>query len=324
MIKGFALHKLFVILLLAVCAPVAAQTWPSRPIRIIVPFPSGGATDATARLFAQLISPQLGQPIVVENKPGATGSIGALEVARAAPDGHTILYTSSSFALAPLLYKKGPYDAIADYAQVQITLSQPVLLVVNQQFPPKNVSELISYAKANSNVNYGSNGPGGVSHLATAEFTSRYGLQMTHVTYKGGAPALVDLIAGQIQLIFSNTGEILPYIQGNRVRPLAILWPRRSTLLPDVPTVTEALQQEYGEIGIWHGVLLPKGTPKEIVARLHAEVNKVVQNPDVRQKLIAQGNVMVGGSPEDFTAYLKAEMARWSKVVKALDLTPLD
>jgi len=144
------------------------------------------------------------------------------------------------------------------------------------------------------------------------------------VTYKGGAPALVDLVAGQIQMIFSNTGDIIPFIQGNRVRPVAILWPRRSTLLPDVPTMTEALQQEYGEIGIWHGMLVPKGTPKEIVARLHTEVNRVVQNPEVRQKLIAQGNVMVGGSPEDFTAYLKVQMARWARVVKALDLKPLD
>jgi tripartite-type tricarboxylate transporter receptor subunit TctC len=292
---------------------------------MVVPFPGGGATDATARLFAQLISAQLGQTIVVENKTGATGSIGALEVAKANPDGHTILYTSSSSALAPLLYKKVPYDPVADFAHVQMTLTQPVLLVVNLQFPAKSVMDFIAHAKANPGaVNYGSSGSGGLNHLTSSEFAARFGLQLTHVPYKGGAPAMVDLIAGQIQMLFTPTGEILPYLQGNRVRPLAVLWPTRSALLPDVPTITEALQQEYVGIGVWHGVMLPKGTPKEIVARLHTEVNKVVHNPEVRQKLVAQGNVMLGGSPEEFAAHLRSEMARWSKVVKALDLKPLD
>ncbi len=325
MVRPPALRKLFAILLLAVCAPVAAQTYPSRPIRMVVPFPGGGATDATARLFAQLMSAQLGQPIVVENKTGATGSIGALAVARANPDGHTILYTSSSFALAPLLYKKIPYGPVEDFTHVQLTLTQPVLLVINPQFQAKNLPELIAYAKANPKaINYGSSGSGGITHLAGAEFAARLGLQLTHVPYKGGAPAMVDLVAGQIQMYFAPTGEILPYIQGNRVRPLAIVWPKRSTLLPDVPTITEALQQEYMELGVWHGMMVPKGTPKEIVTRLHTEVNKAVQNSEVRQKLIAQGNVMLGGSPEEFVAHLRAEMARWSKVVKALDLKPLD
>lgn len=325
MVGTLALRKLSVILLLAVCAPVAAQTYPSRPIRMVVPFPGGGATDATARLFAQLMSAQLGQPIVVENKTGATGSIGALAVARANPDGHTILYTSSSSALAPLLYKKVPYDPVGDFAHVQMTLSQPVLLVINPQFQAKNISDFIAYAKVNPKaINYGSSGSGGLTHLAGAEFAARFGLDLTHVPYKGGAPAMVDLVAGQIQMYFAPTGEMLPYIQGNRVRPLAIFWPKRSTLLPDVPTITEATKQEYVEIGVWHGVMLPKETPKEIVARLYTEVNKVVQNSEVRQKLIAQGNVMLGGSPEEFAAHLRAEMARWSKVVKALDLKPLD
>lgn len=325
MIRAVALCKLSVILLLAVSAPVTAQTYPSRPIKMVVPFPGGGATDATARLFAQLISAQLGQPIVVENKTGATGSIGALEVARANPDGHTILYTSASFALAPLLYKKFPYDPVEDFAHVQMTLTQPVVLVVNPQFQARNISDFIAYAKANPKaLNYGSSGSGGLTHVSAAEFAARFGLQLTHVPYKGGAPAMVDLIAGQIQMYFAPTGEILPYIQGNRVRPLVIIWPKRSTLLPDVPTITEALQQEYVEIGVWHGMMVPKGTPKEIVTRLHTEVNKAVQNAEVRQKLIAQGNVMLGGSPEEFAAHLRAEMARWSKVVKALDLKPLD
>lgn len=325
MVRTLALRKLCVILLLAVCAPVAAQTYPSRPIRMVVPFPGGGATDATARLFAQLISAQLGQTIIVENKTGATGSIGALAVAGANPDGHTILYTSSSFALAPLLYKKVPYDPVGDFAHVQLTVTQPMVLVVNPQLQVRNISDFIAYAKANPTaMNYGSSGSGGITHLAVAEFGARFGLQLTHVPYKGGAPAMVDLIAGQIQLYFAPTGEILPYIQGNRVRSLAILWSTRLTLLPDVPTITEALQQEYVELGVWHGVIVPKGTPKEIVTRLHTEVNKVVQNSEVRQKLIAQGNVMLGGSPEEFAAHLRGEMARWSKVVKALDLKPLD
>lgn len=325
MIGSLALRKLLALLLLALCVPVTAQTYPSKPIRMVVPFPGGGATDTTARLFAQLISAQLGQPIVAENRTGATGSIGALAVARAKPDGYTILYTSSSFALAPLLYKKVPYDPIGDFAHIQLTLTQPVMLVVNPQFPAKNMSEFIAYGKANPNaINYGSSGSGGLTHLAAAEFGSRFGLQLTHVPYKGGAPAMVDLVGGRIQLYFAPTGEILPYIQGNRVRALAIVWPTRSTLMPDVPTITEATKQDYVEIGVWHGVMLPKDTPKDIVARLHSELNKAVQNPDVRQKLIAQGNVMLGGSSEEFTALLKAEIARWGTVVKALDLQPLD
>lgn len=325
MMRTLALRKLSVILLLAVCAPAAAQTYPSKPIRMVVPFPGGGATDATARFFAQLISAQLGQPIVVENKTGATGSIGARAVAGASPDGYTILYTSSSFGLAPLLYKRAPYDPVGDFAHVQMTVTQPVMLVVNPQFQAKNISDFIAYAKANPKaINYGSSGSGGITHLAGADFAAQFGLQLTHVPYKGGAPAMVDLVAGQIQMYLSPTGELLPYIQGNRLRALAIIWPTRSTLVPDVPTITEATKQEYVKIGVWHGVMAPKGTPKEIVTRLHTEVNKALQNPELRQKLIAQGNVMLGGSPEDFVAHLRAEGARWSKVIKALDLKPLD
>lgn len=325
MYRALVLRKLSVILLLAICVPVAAQTYPSKPMRMVVPFPGGGATDTTARLFGQLLSEQLGQPIVAENRTGATGSIGAVAVARANPDGYTILYTSASFALAPLLYKKAPYDPVTDFTYIQMTVTQPVLLVVNPQFPPKTAPEFIAYAKANPNtINYGSSGSGGINHLASAEFGSRFGLQLTHVPYKGGAPAMVDVIGGRIQMMLVPTGELIPYLQGNRVRPLAIIWPSRSTLFPDVPTITEALKQEYAGIGVWHGVMVPKGTPKEIVARLHKELNGAVQNADVRQKLTAQGNVMVGGSPAEFESYVRGETARWGKVVKALDLQLAD
>ena len=325
MIGSLALRKLLAIPLLALCVPVTAQTYPSKPIRMVVPFPGGGATDATARLFAQLISERLGQPIVADNRTGATGSIGAVAVARAKPDGYTVLYTSSSFGLAPLLYKKAPYDPIGDFAHVQLTVTQPVMLVVNPQFPAKNLSEFVAYGKANpSAINYGSSGAGGITHLAVAEFGSRFGLQLTHVPYKGGAPAMIDLVGGRIQLYFAPTGEILPFIQGNRVRALAIVWPTRSTLMPDVPTITEATKQDYAGVGVWHGVMFPKDTPRDIVARLHGELNRAVQSPDVRQKLIAQGNVMLGGSPDDFTTLLKSETARWGAVVKALDLQLLD
>jgi len=325
MVKMRALYALCVISLLAGAPPLAAQTYPSKTIRMVVPFPGGGATDATARLFGQLLAAQLGQSIVVENKPGATGSIGAIEVAKAAPDGYTVLYTSSSFALAPLLYSKLRYDPVQDYTPIALTLTQPMLLVVNPQFPAKSLAELISYSKAHpAAISYGSSGSGGINHLASSEFAGRFGLQMTHVPYKGGAPAMVDVISGQIQMMFAPVGELLPYLQGNRVRPLAVFWPRRSVLLPDVPTISEATRQDYTEIGVWHGILVPKATPKDIVARLHAEVNKAIQNPDVRQKLIAQGNVMLGGSSDEFVTHLKSEMTRWGKVVKDLDLKPFD
>jgi tripartite-type tricarboxylate transporter receptor subunit TctC len=325
MVEMRALHVLCTILLLAGAPPLAAQTYPSKTIRMVVPFPGGGATDATARLFGQLLSVQLGQSIVVENKPGATGSIGAIEAAKATPDGHTILYTSSSFALAPLLYSKLRYDPIQDFTPIALTVTQPVLVVVNPQLPAKNLAELIAHAKANpAAISYGSSGSGGINHLASSEFAGRFGVQMTHVPYKGGAPAMVDVISGQIQMMFAPVGELLPYLQGNRVRALAVIWPKRSVLLPDVPTITEATKQNYTEIGVWHGVLVPKGTPKDIVARLQTEVNKAVQNPELRAKLVAQGNVMLGGSSDEFVAHLKGEMSRWGKVVKDLDLKPFD
>jgi len=312
-------------ILTAAALPAAAQTYPSRPIRMVVPFPGGGATDATARMFGQLMSAGLGQNIVVDNRTGATGSIGAREVARASPDGHTVLYTSSSFALAPLLYKKVPYDPIGDFEHVQSTVIQPMVLVVNPQFQAKTIAEFISYAKANPGaINYGSSGSGGINHLSMSEFGAKFGLKMSHVPYKGGAPAMIDVIAGQIQALFAPTGELLAYLQGNRMRALGIAWSSRSTLLPDVPTLTEALQQEYPGVGVWHGVMVPKGTSKPIVMRLHAELSKAVQNADVRAKLVAQGNVMLGGAPEEFTALLRNEAARWGKVVKDLDLKPMD
>lgn len=312
-------------ILAAVALPAAAQGYPSRPIRMVVPFPGGGATDATARMFGQLMSAGLGQNIVVDNRAGATGSIGAREVMRASPDGHTVLYTSSSFALAPLLYKKVPYDPIADFEHVQSTVIQPMVLVVNPQFPAQGIADFINQAKASpGTINYGSSGSGGINHLTMSEFGGKFGLKLSHVPYKGGAPAMVDLIAGQIQALFAPTGELLAYLQGKRMRALGIAWSSRSTLLPDVPTLTEALKQEYPGVGVWHGVMVPKGTPKDIVMRLHAELNKAVQNPDVRAKLVAQGNVMLGGSPEEFAALLRNESARWGKVVKDLDLKPMD
>jgi len=322
-----AVHSLFVLFACVLCgtANAQAQSYPWRPIRMVIPFPGGGATDATARLFGQLLGTSFGQNIVADNRPGATGSIGAMEVFRANPDGHTILYSSSSFGLAPLLYKKPPYDPIGDFAHVQLTVAQPMVLVVNPQFPAKTLPEFIKHARANpKTINYGSSGSGGINHLTGAEFASRFGLQLSHVPYKGGAPALIDVVAGQIQMLFAPTGELLSYMQTQRVRWIAIAWPTRSTLLPDVPTFTEVLGQEYPGIGVWHGVMVPKGTSAAVISRLNAELTRAAAIPDVRQKLLAQGNVMLGGSPDEFVKYLQGEVARWGKVVKALELKPLD
>ena len=325
MVRKHPLAAFCAALLAVAAAPLAAQTYPSKTIRMVVPFPGGGATDAAARSFGQLLAAQLGQSIVAENKTGATGSLGAAEVARAPADGHTILYTSASFALAPLLYKNRQYDPLRDFTPIMLTLTQPVVVVVTPQFPAKSIADLIAHAKANPGaINYGSSGSGGINHLSSSELASRFGVQMTHVAYKGGAPAMVDVMSGQIQMMLAPTGELLPYLQGNRVRPLAIMWSNRLPLLPEVPTMSEAIKQSYADVAVWHGVLVPRATPKEIVARLHTELAKAVQHPELRPKLVAQGNVMLGGSSEDFVALLKAESARWGKVVKDLDLKPFD
>lgn len=307
---------------IAVVTPVAAaDAYPSKPIRVVVAFSAGGATDVNARLLAQRLTQQLGKPVIVDNKPGAAGNIGAAEVARSAADGYTLFYTTSAIASAPSLYKNLSFDPIRDFMPVAMIATAPLLLVANNNFQVKTVKELIDYAKANPNkINYGTSGAGIVLHLAGAQISNALNIQMQPIHYRGGAPALTDVVGGQIQIMFNVIIDTMPFVQSNRVRALAVTSAARSPLLPDVPSITEATGQEGLEIGVWHGILVPKGTPQDIINRLNAEINTAIQHPEMRQKLLATGNDPIGGSSEQFAAFIKSETARWSKVVRDLDI----
>lgn len=312
-------------LLFTVCLPALAQDYPSRPVRMIIPFAAGGPTDITGRLIGQSLTRQLNQTFIVVNKAGASSSIGTIEAARATPDGHTLLYTASTFALTPLLYKRVGYDPLADFQPITLTVTQPMLVVVNPKVPVATVPELIAHAKGlPGKVTYGTTGSGGITHLVVAEFGKRFGLDLVHVPYSGNGPVLIDLIGGQIQMTFSTFFTALPHVQGGRMRALAISSKARHPLLPNTPTITEAVGQEYAEFGTWHGMLVPRATPRSIVARLNQEMSKAMADPQLRQTFVSQGSEAVGSTPDQFSAYLKAEISRWGKVVQDIGLKPFD
>ena len=296
---------------------VAAQAWPAKPLRMILAFPPGGPTDINARIFAMKMGETLGQQVVVDNRPGAGGNIAAAEAAKAPADGYTIFYNTSAITIAPSLYSKVSYDTARDFAPVALTATVPLVLAINPGVPAKTVQEFIAYARANpGKVNYGSSGSGTITHLAGALFASQLGLQVQHIPYKGSAPALADVAGGQTQMMIDTINTILPYARDGRLRALGIAIPRRSATLPEVPTLEEAANLPGFEMSAWQGIVVPAATPREIVARLNAEVNKAVQNADLRARLAATGSEPLGGTSEQYAAYIKSELARWAKVVK--------
>ena len=297
--------------------PVLSQSYPSRPIRMLLAFPPGGPTDINARLFAQKLSEQLGQQVVVDNKPGAGGNLGATEAAKAPADGYTVFYNTSAISIAPALYSNIQFDPVKDYAPVALTATVPLVLAIHPAIPAKNLQEFVAYAKANpGKLNYASSGTGTITHLASALFAAQMDLKMQHIPYKGSAPALVDVVGGQTQMMIDTISTVLPYARDNRLRPLAIAVTRRSPQLPEVPTLAEAANLPGFEMSAWQGLVVPAATPKEIVARLNAEVNRAVQNPDLRQRLAAGGSEPLGGTSEQYAAYIRSELQRWSKVVR--------
>ena len=312
------MRKIVLLLCAALFALAAfAQPYPSKPIRMILAFPPGGPTDINARFFAQKLGESMNQQIIVDNKPGAGGNIAAAEAAKAPADGYTIFYNTSAISIAPSLYSKLNYDVLKDYAPVALTATVPLVLVINPGLAAKNVQELVAYAKANpGKMNYGSSGSGTITHLAGALFATQMGLTMQHIPYKGSAPALVDVAGGQTQMMIDTINTVLPYVKDNRLRALAIAIPRRSGALPDVPTLEEAAGLPGFEMSAWQGIVVPAATPKDIVARLNAEINKAVQNADLRQRLAAQGAVPLGGTSEHYAAYIRSELTRWTKVVR--------
>jgi tripartite-type tricarboxylate transporter receptor subunit TctC len=296
----------------------ADETYPNRPVRIVVSFSAGGPTDIVGRVFAQKLSELLGQQFYVENKVGAGGNIGADQVAKSPPDGYTLLMgTVGTHAINPSLYAKMPYDHVKDFVPVILVAGVPNVLVVNPSLPVNSVQELIAYAKANPNkLNFASSGNGTSIHLSGELFKTMTGVQMTHVPYKGSAPALTDLIGGQVQLMFDNLPSSLQFIKAGKLRALAVTSLARSSTLPELPTLAESGLPGF-EASSWFGVLAPAGTPNDIVKKLNGEIAAWLASPDAKEKLAAQGAIAAGGTPDTFVTHIAAESAKWAKVVKA-------
>jgi tripartite-type tricarboxylate transporter receptor subunit TctC len=307
--------RLLLVLALLVAGEAAAQTFPNRPVRFIVGFTPGGGVDINARLLAVRLSELLGQQIVVENKPGAGTNIANEYVAKAAPDGYTLLFNSAAFAVNLALYRNPPY-ALRDFAPVSVFSESVNLLVVSASLPARTLQDLVAMARERPGaLNYSSAGAGTTQHMAAELFKLRSGTNIVHVPYKGSAPALTALIAGEVQLSFSNTVAINQHVRSGRLRALAVAGTRRTDLMPEVPTMKEA-GIEGVEVPLWFGLLAPAATPRDVVQTLAAGVAKAARSPDLRQKLIDQGADPVGNSPEEFERQLRDEVARWHEVVK--------
>jgi tripartite-type tricarboxylate transporter receptor subunit TctC len=302
--------------------PASAQTYPSRPVKFVVAYPPGGAADILARLIGQRLSERLAQPVVIENKPGAGTAIGTDMVAKSAPDGYTILMgTVSSHAINPALNANVGYDPVRDFTPISLVASLPFVLVVHPEVPAKSVAELIALAKAQpGKLNFSSAGNGTSNHLAGELFKSMAGVDIVHVPYRGSAPALADVVAGQITMMFDLTLTSLPQIQGGSVRGLAITTPRRSPLAPSLPTVAESGVPGY-DVDAWFGVFAPAKTQGEIVKRLNSDIVAIMKLPEMAEKLAAQGAVPMSSTPEEFAAYVRTEATKWNKVVKESGMT---
>jgi len=308
---------------LALPRAAAAQAWPTKPIRLVVPFSAGaGISDILARLIGQHLGAALGQQMVIDNRPGAGGNLGADIVAKAAPDGYTVLLGSSFLAVNAYLYAQTPFDALADFVPVSSVAINPLLLVVHPSVPAKSVAELVALAKAKpGQLNYGSGGIGSTPFLATELFKAKTKVDITHVPYKGGAPALADLAAGQLSMMIENVPGTMPFVRSGKMRALAITSRTRSPLEPELPTMIEAGVPDYEMIG-WNGFFVPKGTSPDVVNRLQAALATVLAKPEVKEQLVTIGAVGVGDSPQAFAIFFRNETARWGTLIKDLGIKP--
>ena len=303
-------------LLAVVAGAASAQTWPARPVKLVVPFSPGAGTDALSRIVAQKMSEGLGQQIVVDNRPGAGGTLGTEIVAKAAPDGYTLLFAPAAHAINQSIYPKLNYDTQKDFVPISIVASLPVVLAVHASVPAKSVGELVTLTKARpGQLNMGSAGNGTVFHLTGELLKQSAGLSIVHVPFKGGAPAMAALVAGQVEMAFETSLTVQPHAHSGALRPLAVASPARIALFPDLPTLAEA-----GIPGIlaenWYGLYAPAGTPAPIVMKVHQELMTALKDADVRQKLTAQGAEVRGTTPEEAATFVAAEMTKWAKVVK--------
>jgi tripartite-type tricarboxylate transporter receptor subunit TctC len=315
------MRRLFVLVLtfamaLFAAAAQAETAWPTRQIRLLVGYAAGGSTDVTARIIGQALSERLGQPVIIENRPGAGGNLAAEATAKADPDGYTLLMaTSTTFATNPSLYKSLPFDVQTDFAPITLTAFIPNLLVVNPAVPAKNVSDFITYLKANpGKLNFGSAGNGSSQHMAGELFNSMAGVRMIHVPYRGGALAVNDLLGGQVQVIFAPLVEVLQQVRADKVRALGITTTKRSSLLPEVPTIAETLPGY--EVALWNGLVAPAKTPPEIIERINKAAVDALRSRDLMAKFAEQGSEPVGNTPAEFKAFLARELVKWGRLVE--------
>jgi tripartite-type tricarboxylate transporter receptor subunit TctC len=298
-----------------------AQAWPSKPISLIVPFPAGGTTDVLARALAEKLTASLGQTVIVESKPGAGATLGADFVAKAKPDGYTLLVGAVHHTIASSVYKRLPYDFQKDLAPITVIAMVPNVLVVNPATPAKNVAELVALLKAKpGGYNYGSNGNGTAQHLIGTQFENLTGTDIVHIPYKGSGPLLTDLLGGQVTMSFDTVTPVLPHIKAGKLRALAVTTAKRSSALPDVPTLEEAGLKGF-DIGTWFGVLAPAATPKDILARLNAEMVKVIQSAEFRKRMEEIGAEPIGNSADQMSVQIRNETEKFAKLVKAAKVT---
>lgn len=299
----------------------AAQGYPAKSIRFIVPFPPGGGNDTIARLIGQKLTAATGQQVLVDNRPGAGGAIGAEAAAKSPADGYTMFLAGvATHGINPNLRRKIPYDPLRDFDAVSLIASAPLLVVVHPSLPIKSVKQLLALAKARpGQINYASNGAGGSSHLAVELFNMMSGTKMTHIPYKGLAPALTDLLSGEVQVMFSSAVAMLPQVKAGKLRAIAMTGARRSPAIPDIPTVAEAGVPGY-ETGSWYGIVVPAGTPKAAIDRLSREIIAIVRAPEITSRLNDEAVIPVGSTPAEFSAHIRNELARWAKTIKQAGL----
>jgi len=311
--QGFALAATAALL---AAAAATAQTYPERPVRLVVPWPPGGSVDTTARYLNEQLGKELGQPIVIDNRSGATGNIGSEAVARAKPDGYTLLINTITIATAPALFPSLPFDVVKDFAPISVVAQAPHLLIVNNNVPAKSVRELVALLRASpGKLSYSSAGNGTNFHIAAELFKELSQTYALHVPYRGGGPALLDTISGQVDFSFPSLTAGLPQATAGRVRALAVTSAARSPASPDLPTIAEAALPGY-EFTSWQLVLAPAGTPQEVVARIHRGIVQTMKSPQVLERYAREGTIPMSTSPEEAAAFLKAEIARWSKIIR--------
>jgi tripartite-type tricarboxylate transporter receptor subunit TctC len=306
-------------------AALAQSTYPSQPVRFIVTTAPGGGLDTFSRLVAKELTARAGQQVIVDNRSGAGTTIGSAAVARAKPDGYTVLLNTSALAISPAIYQKLPYDTLRDFAPITLGASSPNLMVVHPSVPVKSIREMIALAKARASdgdpILYASGGNGTNGHLATALFLSMAEIRMTHVPYKSGSLAVIDVIAGQVPVMMDTLSSVLPHVAAGKLRAIGVSSARRAAALPGVPTIAEAVPGY--ESAQWYGLLAPTGTPQEIIAWLHRETTAILRSANMKERLAAEGLEVVATSPDEFAALIKADIAKWTKLVKSIGMSLL-